>query len=291
MISAIFSECLRLTEDYPLIQLATIATISGYVYYQILLVRKAILHSKAGSSFTKDLLKEMPILQENCKLVHSWIIRCLSSNFFVLFILDKPTFWCFESRMQTVFSSLLRRTLPDISYKREVCNECRILKAPTKAIYCSLQILKLFDGGEVCLDWIGPEDSSNDSPICLFLPGLTGHSQSEYIKSFVNVARKRLGARCIVFNFRGRGGHALKTARTYCASNSEDLAAVIDHIGAQYPDAPLLALGVSLGGIILGNYLANESEAVTKKLKAAMLGKKKKSQAHYFLNFTLANLI
>ena len=177
--------------------------------------------------------------------------------------------------MQTVFSSLLRRTLPDISYKREVCNECRILKAPTKAIYCSLQILKLFDGGEVCLDWIGPEDSSNDSPICLFLPGLTGHSQSEYIKSFVNVARKRLGARCIVFNFRGRGGHALKTARTYCASNSEDLAAVIDHIGAQYPDAPLLALGVSLGGIILGNYLANESEAVTKKLKAAMLGKKK----------------
>ena len=151
--------------------------------------------------------------------------------------------------------------------------------------------MKLFDGGEVCLDWIGPEDSSNDSPICLFLPGLTGHSQSEYIKSFVNVARKRLGARCIVFNFRGRGGHALKTARTYCASNSEDLAAVIDHIGAQYPDAPLLALGVSLGGIILGNYLANESEAVTKKLKAAMLGKKIISSSLfsnlYFSEFSL----
>lgn len=99
------------------------------------------------------------------------------------------------------------------------------------------------------------------------------------------MARKQLGARCIVFNFRGRGGHALKTARTYCASNSEDLAAVIDHIRALYPDAPLLALGVSLGGIILGNYLANESEAVTKKLKAAMLGKKEcPSQAHYLFS-------
>ena len=98
MISSLLSECLRLTEDYPLIQLVTIATISGYVYYQILLVRKAILHAKHGSSFTKNLLEDMPILQENYK----------------------PTFWCFEARVQTVLSSLLRRTLPDIKYQREV---------------------------------------------------------------------------------------------------------------------------------------------------------------------------
>ena len=230
MISTLIGEYLRLVE-YPLVQLATIALVSGYVYYQILVVRRAILHSKSGSEFTKSLIAGMPILRENYK----------------------PTFWCFESRMQTVFSSLLRRTLPDINYKREV--------------------LKLFDGGEVCLDWIEPdnEDSNDASPICLFLPGLTGHSQSEYIKSFVNVARRQLGGRCVVFNFRGRGNHPLKTARTYCASNSEDLAAVIDHIKATYPTAQILALGVSLGGIILGNYLAKEGEAVTEKLEAAML--------------------
>ena len=118
------------------------------------------------------------------------------------------------------------------------------------------------DGGEVCLDWIdsaskdkGSKGSDKDA-IVLFLPGLTGDSQSEYIKSFVNVARGNLGARCVVFNNRGRGGHTLKTARTYCASNSEDLSEVIDHIRTTYPNAPLMALGVSLGGIILGNYLA-----------------------------------
>ena len=36
----------------------------------------------------------------------------------------KPTFWCFESRIQTIFASILRSTIPDITYKREVrvCN-------------------------------------------------------------------------------------------------------------------------------------------------------------------------
>ena len=50
--------------------------------------------------------------------------------------------------------------------------------------------MKLSDGGEVCLDWIdnGHKDGDKE-PIVLFLPGLTGDSQSEYIKSFVNVAR------------------------------------------------------------------------------------------------------
>lgn len=129
----------------------------------------------------------------------------------------------------------------------------------------------MFDGGEVCLDWISENNIEEDAPICLFLPGLTGDSQSEYIKSFVNVARWQLKARCVVFNNRGRGGHGLKTPRTYCASNSEDLAAVIDHIKATYPSAPLIAVGVSLGGIILGNYLVDQGELAQDRLVAAML--------------------
>ena len=32
----------------------------------------------------------------------------------------KPTFWCFESRIQTIFASILRSAIPDITYKREV---------------------------------------------------------------------------------------------------------------------------------------------------------------------------
>ncbi len=135
-----------------------------------------------------------------------------------------------------------------------------------------LQILEMSDGGEVSLDWLDPDGGESPGcPTVLFLPGLTGDSQSEYIKSFVNVCRFKLGARCVVFNNRGRGGHTLKTPRTYCASNTEDLANVIDHIKACHPKSPLMALGVSLGGIILGNYLVAQGLKAKSKVVAAML--------------------
>jgi predicted alpha/beta-fold hydrolase len=39
--------------------------------------------------------------------------------------------------------------------------------------------------------------------------------------------------------------------RTYCASKTDDLAAVIDHIKAKNPNAALMALGVSLGNLFV----------------------------------------
>lgn len=66
-----------------------------------------------------------------------------------------PTFWCVESRAQTVFASLLRQQLlPDFVYRRE--------------------ILTLKDGGEVALDWMDYE-CTDESPVILILPGLTGN--------------------------------------------------------------------------------------------------------------------
>ena len=67
------------------------------------------------------------------------------------------------------------------------------------------------------------------------------------------------------------GGIPLKTPRTYCAANTEDLSEVIDHIKKLHPQSPLLALGVSLGGIILGNYLVAKREEARNKVVAAML--------------------
>ena len=43
--------------------------------------------------------------------------------------------------------------------------------------------MELSDGGEVCLDWLDCEKGKDGRhPTVLFLPGLTGDSQSEYIK-------------------------------------------------------------------------------------------------------------
>jgi abhydrolase domain-containing protein 1/3 len=74
-----------------------------------------------------------------------------------------------------------------------------------------------------------------------------------------------------VFNFRGRGGHTLVTPRTYCATKCDDLHAVIQHVRASFPKSKVMAVGVSLGGIVLGNYLTQRQEKAREDLAAAFL--------------------
>ncbi|XP_067008660.1 protein ABHD1 [Anabrus simplex] len=197
------------------------------LYYLREAVKQPVLACSSGK-FRQFLEENVPILKEKY-----W-----------------PTLWCFESRAQTIFASLLRsKLLPDMAYRRE--------------------ILHLSDGGQVGLDWL-EEGCSSNSPIIIILPGLTGASQADYVKCLV-LSAKQLGLRTVVFNNRGMGGIQLKTPRTYCAANCEDLAEVVAHVKATNPNVPLAASGISMGGMILGNYLAKEGPAAKKVITAAML--------------------
>ena len=66
-------------------------------FLPIVVVRPVILHYNLTSRFGQ-FLQTLPITNEHYK----------------------PTFWCFESRIQTIFASILRSAIPDINYKREV---------------------------------------------------------------------------------------------------------------------------------------------------------------------------
>jgi len=160
-----------------------------------------------------------------------------------------PTIWCIEARLQTVLRSLFQ-SKPRVTYIRE--------------------ILSLPDGGELALDWVFNDQSQLSlevRPTVVILPGLTGSSAESYICHMI-IANCKLGFRSIVLNYRGNGGAELKTCQTYCATKTDDLENVIEHVSERFPNAPILATGISLGGVILTNYLAKKGENT--KLRAGM---------------------
>jgi abhydrolase domain-containing protein 1/3 len=90
----------------------------------------------------------------------------------------------------------------------------------------------------------------------LVLPGLTGCSKDNYVSHFVDKAKK-FGCKAVVMNYRGIEVDLL-TPKTYSATNLEDLHLVVEHIKERMPKDKLFAIGISLGGIKLGCYLAKQ---------------------------------
>ncbi|KAI5631710.1 alpha/beta hydrolase fold domain-containing protein [Phthorimaea operculella] len=159
-----------------------------------------------------------------------------------------PTPWCVEARLQTVLGSLLRtRLLQPPAFRRE--------------------ILRLSDGGQVALDWLDAERAPPDAPVLLVLPGLTGGAHADYVRCLCAAAQE-LRAHVVVFSNRGLGGVPLTTPRLYCAVSHADLAEVVEAVRERRA-GPLLAVGVSLGGLILGQYLAQHGSAA--RVQAALI--------------------
>ncbi|KAM9354986.1 phospholipase ABHD3-like [Pholidichthys leucotaenia] len=154
-----------------------------------------------------------------------------------------PTPWCWGGRLQTLVCAFLK-SRPRVDYRNE--------------------LIRTADGGQISLDWVDNQTSvrypeSSTRPTVLILPGITGNSRQTYVLHAISQATRH-GYRCVVFNNRGLGGEELLTPVTYCAANSSDLERVVQHVKGLYPNAPVLGAGVSLGGMVLLNYLARKRE-------------------------------
>ncbi|XP_057714445.1 phospholipase ABHD3 isoform X2 [Corythoichthys intestinalis] len=182
---------------------------AAYTCYYLISVAKKPQLISGGKKFYQFLREQCPIVSETYY----------------------PTFWCWESRIQTLLRPFVTAK-PGVVYRNE--------------------LIKAADGGQISLDWFDNDDSLTHPdpaarPTVLLLPGLTGTSRESYILHMVEQSRD-LGYRAVVFNNRGVSGETLLTPRTYCAANTEDLETVIEHIHSSYQTAPIMAAGVSMGG-------------------------------------------
>lgn len=123
----------------------------------------------------------------------------------------------------------------------------------------------LSDGDFIDLDWLDPHEPN--APLVLVLHGLTGSSDSPYVKGLQQALQRR-GWASVAANWRGCSGEPNLLARSYHSGASEDLGEIIGHLRAKRPMAPLYAVGYSLGGNILLKYLGETGSG--SRLQAAV---------------------
>lgn len=249
-----------------------------YLYYVRNVVRKPELFC-SDRGFEKFLIDNCPILIQEFK----------------------PTIWCASTHAQTLLANGIRAVIPIPQYRREFVpvdddvppkkgksfNDCiKSDSVRTKNANVTIDwfegpgpTLQLPDGQKFYAELLekynesthvySPTISEDDGkPVAIFIPGLIGDSQTEYIRTAVTMTNS-IGYKTCVFNNRARGGMRLKTPRLYCATNYDDLEACLEHIKRTHPNSRIVAVGISLGGIVLCRYLAERGDKAL--VDAAML--------------------
>ena len=123
------------------------------------------------------------------------------------------------------------------------------------------------DGDFWEFDWFDG-NASGSPPLVVLFHGLEGGSGSHYARALMT----HLGAvgwRGVVPHFRGCGGNPNLTPRAYHSGDHEEVGRLLDAVHARAPDAPLYAIGVSLGGSALLNWLGRVGAQTAVRLRAA----------------------
>lgn len=168
-----------------------------------------------------------------------------------------PAWWLPSPHLQATWANMLR-SLVRLPYRRE------FLDTP--------------DGDFLVLDHFSlegpeagrptPDPGAAPTPHMLLLHGLEGSSFAMYIQRLARHALQR-GWRVTALNFRTCAVDPEVPTRTllqrrpsfYHAGDIEDLESVVTTLERRDPAAPLVAVGVSLGGNILLNWMGRSSSA------------------------------
>ncbi|MBV8045638.1 MAG: alpha/beta fold hydrolase [Paludibacterium sp.] len=151
--------------------------------------------------------------------------------------------WLPGGHAQTIWPALMLRP-PRPAYRRELW--------PTP------------DGGEIALDFV---DGQDGAPLVVLFHGLEGSSDSHYARALMHAVARR-GWHGVVPHFRGCGGVDNLLPRAYHAGDAAEIRWILQRLAERHPC--LYAAGVSLGGSMLLNYLAEDGAQAAPRAAAAI---------------------
>ncbi len=110
------------------------------------------------------------------------------------------------------------------------------------------------------LDLAWTEAPTDDSkPLMILFHGLEGSFHSPYANGLLYAAKQQ-GWLGVMMHFRGCSGELNRQPRGYHSGEVNDARFFITWLREQFPQRPFIAVGVSLGGNMLINYLAKYGE-------------------------------
>jgi predicted alpha/beta-fold hydrolase len=112
-------------------------------------------------------------------------------------------------------------------------------------------------------------DLPPDAPVALLLHGLEGSARRPYALTMYRQLAQR-GIRAAGMNYRSCSGEINRTARSYHAGATDDVALAHAWLDSRFPSVAKGMVGVSLGGNMLLKYLGERGGEMSIRLRAAV---------------------
>lgn len=148
----------------------------------------------------------------------------------------KPAWWLKNCHLQTLYPVFFRK-LSSPLLRRE-----RLITP---------------DNDFLDIDWCG----EGDFPLIILLHGLTGSSESVYIKGFQHILLKN-NYRSVALNFRGCSGESNNSFRCYHSGETQDIDFLYQTLREREPNTFFAVIGFSLGGNVLLKWLGEKQQDV-----------------------------
>ncbi len=136
-----------------------------------------------------------------------------------------------------------------------------ILLRGNSVVHGIYQKLILPDGDFIDLTWNKIPARMDSKPLVVIFHGLEGSINSPYAKGLM-LALDKLGWNVVLMHFRNCSDRVNLAARTYHSGETGDASYFLGWLRESYPQAPLLAVGYSLGGNMLLKLLGDKKTEV-----------------------------